>query len=379
LLFNHPPPYQWIGSNYIYCRFISGKYFRIPLEIFQQFNWWITKLFNFRHKPANLPFPLYLWACWLNTYSPIEVLLWWRVGVRSPRELSVHCPNLQSWTVHAQRRLHWPEQCRPALCLLANKAALLAACPHPWRPSFDVLDITTFKKNEREHGRPVWWAQALEKSGLVLKPLAGHGGRAVLHFYADGDGWKQKALFRRLPAKAPPVCRATLEHPLALLAHWQHLCRTKESALATPYLTHSEELPESEPSVVVRVITAHDSVTAPITVALAWLEVPLGGGAVALINLEGQSLPCPDPPLSPAQRQSLLRWEDRLQAGVPSSIAACLVAAVQMHARLPPIDQVAWDWIPADPHPQLLEGNGSFGLLVPQLFAHLSLAARGIS
>ena len=42
-----------------------------------------------------------------------------------------------------------------------------------------------------------------------------------------------------------------------------------------------------------------------------------------------------------------------------------------MHALLPPIDQVAWDWIPAQPAPLLLEGNGGFGLLVPQLFQHL--------
>jgi hypothetical protein len=35
------------------------------------------------------------------------------------------------------------------------------------------------------------------------------------------------------------------------------------------------------------------------------------------------------------------------------------------------IDQVAWDWIPADPHPLLLEGNGGFGLLVPQLLQAL--------
>jgi hypothetical protein len=43
-----------------------------------------------------------------------------------------------------------------------------------------------------------------------------------------------------------------------------------------------------------------------------------------------------------------------------------------MHALLPPIDQVAWDWIPADPEPLLLEGNGGFGLLVPQLWEHLA-------
>jgi hypothetical protein len=35
---------------------------------------------------------------------------------------------------------------------------------------------------------------------------------------------------------------------------------------------------------------------------------------------------------------------------------------------------VAWDWIPADPQPQLLEGNGGFGLLVPQLLQALDRA-----
>jgi hypothetical protein len=352
---------------------------RLPLELFQQLYWWFFVIFLQRASRHNLPPSLFIWACRLNTYRPGEVLLWWSVGVRSRVELSHYCPNLQSWTVHFQRRFHWPDQCRLALRVLTNKAALLADCPSPWRPPFHVLDNTILKGYDRELDRPLWWTQALEGSGLVLKPLTGHGCRAVLHFYAKGAGWEQQALFRRLPAKAPPVCRATLQDPSALLAHWQRLCHSKEPALATPYLTHSKELPKSDPSVVVRVITAHDSVTAPITVALAWLEVPLAGGVVASINLEGQSLPCPDPPLSPAQRQTLLRWEERLKAGIPSSITACLVAAVQMHARLPPIDQVAWDWIPADPHPQLLEGNGSFGLLVPQLLTHLNLAAKGIS
>jgi hypothetical protein len=52
-------------------------------------------------------------------------------------------------------------------------------------------------------------------------------------------------------------------------------------------------------------------------------------------------------------------------------VEACLKAAKAMHGLLPPIDQVAWDWIPAEPEPMLLEGNGGFGLLVPELFAHI--------
>ena len=49
-----------------------------------------------------------------------------------------------------------------------------------------------------------------------------------------------------------------------------------------------------------------------------------------------------------------------------------------MHQLLPAIDQVAWDWIPASPEPLLLEGNGGFGLLVPQLFAQLIHPLSGL-
>jgi hypothetical protein len=39
-----------------------------------------------------------------------------------------------------------------------------------------------------------------------------------------------------------------------------------------------------------------------------------------------------------------------------------------MHQRLPPIDQVAWEWIPSEPEVKLIEGNSGFGLMVPQMF-----------
>jgi hypothetical protein len=49
----------------------------------------------------------------------------------------------------------------------------------------------------------------------------------------------------------------------------------------------------------------------------------------------------------------------------PPELLACLEASVALHQALPPIDAVAWDWIPAASQPLLLEGNGGFGLLAP--------------
>lgn len=82
--------------------------------------------------------------------------------------------------------------------------------------------------------------------------------------------------------------------------------------------------------------------------------------------------------------QSLLRWpepevvlravqhlQEQLKGRGRPAVQACLEAATTMHGLLPPIDRVARDWIPAEPEPLLLEGNGGFGLLVPQLFQYL--------
>ncbi|MEB3239843.1 MAG: hypothetical protein VKM68_06455 [Cyanobacteriota bacterium] len=313
-------------------------------------------------------------ACWLNSYRPSEVAWWWASGVQTWRELSRHPSDSVAWAVHAGRREQWPHQCRPALRLLKDKAALLTLAPAPWRSPFLVLTATTPPAPSDNEGPPAWWEKVLRGEGVVLKPLQGHGGRAVIRFRFTASGLEAQPLFSRLPSPHPPLATATPPPPWQLLALWRHLCRTQDSALAAPYLTHSAALPATDPSVVVRLITARAAPEAPLAVRQAWLEVPLAEGMVAFLTLDGQCLPQPGHSLDPRLQQRLEGWQARLQAGVPPCVAACLDAALALHALLPPMDQVAWDWIPADPHPRLLEGNGGFGLLVPQLLAHRSLA-----
>lgn len=342
----------------------------------QQLHWWLIRPCltpcRFQTLPP-LPWSLTSRACWLNSYRPGEVACWWAVGVRSWRELAHHRPASLAWTVHAQRRLDWPGQCQDAQRLLQDKAALLALTPEHWRSPHAVLDPGSPEASRAPLAPPVWWQRALEGPGVVLKPLRGHGGRAVIRFRFTASGLEQQPLFSRLPTAMPCPRATTPPPPPQLLAHWQRLCRTRETALAAPYLTHSGTLPAADPSVVVRLITARAAPEAPIAVRLAWLEVPLGERAMAFLQIEGPGLTLPAGPLSRPQREALQRWQALLRAGVPQPVAACLKAALGLHALLPPIDQVAWDWIPADPQPLLLEGNGSFGLLVPQLLEWLHL------
>jgi hypothetical protein len=169
----------------------------------------------------------------------------------------------------------------------------------------------------------------------------------VIRFRLTAAGLEQQALFRRLRADAPAFGPAVAPNPAQLVQHWQQLCHSQEPALAAPYLEHSPALPPADPAAVLRVITARASPTAPISVQQAWLEAPLAAGRVAFLSLDGRCLPMPGEALTPGQQATLEHWQQL------------------------PIDRVAWDWIPADPHPQFLEGNGGFRLLVPQLLQAL--------
>ena len=363
----YPPPWRWLCHDIFWQRVAPASRWHFPLELLQQLHWWLLvplrRGLRGKRLTASMPLGLRLRACWLNSYKPRELAWWWAAGVRSWQELSCYTPDSLVGQLHRERRQQWPEQCRPAQELLSDKAALLALTPPAWQPGFLTLQPHTPLDIP-----PNWWWDSLNQWGVVLKPLQGHAGRGVVRFRWREDFLSQEGLFHQLPPMAPAWPGTQPADPEVLYRHWQRITASSEPALASPYLSHSPVLPEANPSVVVRVITAKAAPDGIIEVQQAWLEVPLSSGEVIFINTDGMVLPKLGEPLTYQHNQELQQWQELLASGNKKTIQACLTAAITMHALLPPIDRVAWDWIPTEPEPLLLEGNGGFGLLVPQLF-----------
>ena len=364
-----PPPWFWGARGAIWQRFGERSRTRLPLELLQQLHWWLIvpwRRARYRiHLNNSLPLGLRLRACWLNSYQPRELAWWWSVGVDDWNKLSAHPPESFTGQLHRHRRQHWPAQCQPALDLLGDKAALLELTPLSWRGVFLKLEHST------SVSPPSWWREVIHRDGVVLKPLRGHAGRGVVRFRWGEQGLSQEGLFHQLPQSTPTWPTALSADPAALHKHWQRMMGSQEAVLASPYINHSSRLPETHPSVVVRVLTQQSAPGQCINVALAWLEIPLSDGGILFLGLDGQNLPRLGGGFSAQQLRVRQQWQHQLMGCGRTLIQACLDAATAMHALLPPIDQVAWDWIPAEPAPLLLEGNGGFGLLVPQLFQHL--------
>ena len=164
-----PPPWLWCSRQGFFYRIGDARFFYLPCELFQQLHWWLVRPWFWRKRPskdlAKLPWQLTLRACWLNSYRPVEIAWWWTLGVRSWNKLSQFTPDSLATAVHAYRRRYWPDQCRTALQLLADKAALLACTPELWRAPFILLQPAESARQFHRNGEglaeqeiPTWTA-----------------------------------------------------------------------------------------------------------------------------------------------------------------------------------------------------------------------------
>lgn len=215
----HPPPWRWLCNDLFWQREGTAPLWQLPLELLQQLHWWlIVPLRKGNHGldlVHNTPLSLRLLACRLNSYRPRELEWWWAAGVRNWKELSCHIPESLVNQLHRERRHDWPGQCRTALEILRNKAALLELTPQSLRPAFQVLN-----SHNADISTPCWWWDSLNQSGLILKPLRGHAGRGVVHFRLNEQSLNQEGLFHQLPPKTPTWTATQPANPGELHRHW---------------------------------------------------------------------------------------------------------------------------------------------------------------
>lgn len=385
-LLTPPPPLLWHfkdGFPHVKWRGGTKTWRSLPKIALKQISWWVVRPLYIQWQrlvyqqsrpidappaPPPLPRRLAIAACWINGFYPYEVRLWQSLGITTWDPLSQKIPESHCGAAHAARRAHWPDQCILAGAVLSNKAALLELADPAWRSPFLTLDTNDPPEP------PDWWHQALTGPGLVLKPLQGNAGRGVVRFSLDGELLLTEALGQSIKELREARAAMSAFSPPWLLEHWQQSIGSQEKALAMPFLQQGPSFPTSHTAAVVRVITEQAMPDAPIRVQIAWVRIPLPKSQEglyapqALIDLQGQVLPRPLLKLNTEQQQQQDHWQSLLAQGPIAALERCLELSIAMHQRLPPIDQVAWEWIPSEPEVQLIEGNSGFGLMMPQMF-----------
>ena len=96
--------------------------------------------------------------------------------------------------------------------------------------------------------------------------------------------------------------------------------------------------------------------------------MPLLTGKYIFLDLKGNYLSRNYPDFNNSELKEIKVWQEFVKNSIPSCINQCLSGSIFMHSKLKNIDKIAWDWIPREPNPVLLEGNSGFGMFIPNLF-----------
>ena len=366
LYFKKPSPFIWFQGKFFKSLTIKFDLIFI-LGIFQQLNWSFINLLKFnviKKKHYELSGKIIFTSCILNSYTPSELSLMHRFGIKDYKKISKLLPDNKSNYFHKKNRYSWPNKCREVISILSNKGELLQNTPSQWRPKFIVSGIENLSDVLMKEN---WIEEELKMNGLILKPNIGFGSKGIVFYKYKDNVLKEKFLFRGVGSSKNFKLGSLTKKNLEKI--WRNLINNKKhNILITPFYTNGIEFPSSFPSVTMRVITFKKNYLDKSKISNVWFDIPLSSGRYIFLDLKGNLISKKYPYFNNLESKEILIWQEFIKYSLPNYTDECLSGSTLMHDRLKNIDQIAWDWIPKGPHPILLEGNSGFGMFMPGLF-----------
>ncbi len=350
-----PPPWKILGYKFFQRLDLKRNNTYIFLEIFQFLRWLISSLFNptyFLKYKSIIPLDIFLKACVLNCFSLSEIKILLQLGFRSWSQLSEFNPKLLTLYRHQENRKDWPNQSQEVIDKLGNKVKILEITPERFKVPFLV--------NVKDDPLPNWWKESLISEGVIVKPIYGKGGEDVIRYWTRDSKLYSHNLFIKNDIKILDIDPAKCS-PKLILDFWNLNRKKNGPPFAMPYILNDKKLPNTYPSIVVRVISERKLGDRKIFVKDAWIEYKMGNRSI-LQNNKGTKI-CYEKEKIKIQL-TLKNYDSYLANHFKKSINGSIL----MHKKLDNIDRIAWDWIPSDKGPKLLEGNSCFGLFTSEIF-----------
>lgn len=355
---NNPPTILWLDKNKFF-QYLPKTNNKILFfyEIFKQLIFWFKKIFIIKKfmkykRKNNLPFFLFFKASIVNNFSFKEVNFWYKNKITTWNKLVELKPESLTKSIHFINRKVYIDQCIKSIKILQNKAELLNIIPKQYRPSFQLLEDNPIKiKND--------FRLSLNKDGLILKPNFGSRTRNIYHIYEKDKAIKIKKLFSRNSEILTSI--KNFFKLINFIRMFKKKNNIDEKLIIMPYLRHSNYLPKSNYPIVFRAISESNLKTKEVFLKEIWIELFDKNNQVNFIN-DDKLVFNPNNPLKlieELEEEFNYNFDD---GELNKSFQKITKASLELHSLLPPIDQVAWDWIHTEKQLILLEGNSNFSL-----------------
>ena len=356
---NSPPPWKILGYKFFQRISVKKNNIFIFIEIFQFLRWVTSTLINpnyFLKYKSIIPLNIFLKACVLNSFSLKEIKILLKLGFRSWSQLSEFNPERLTLYIHQNNRKDWPNQSQNVIDKLGNKVKILQLAPDRFKVPF-LVDIT-------EDLIPNWWKESLISEGLILKPIYGRGGEDVMRFWFEDSRLYSQNIFSNKNIKILDIDFEKCS-PRLIFDIWK-LNKNKNknkngTPFAMPYILNDKKLLNTFPSIVIRVISERKLGDSRIFVKDSWIEYKIENTYI-LQNKKGTKI------CYKAGVNEIEVTQENYDSCLTKHFEMSINGSILMHKKLENIDRIAWDWIPSDKGPKLLEGNSCYGLFIPEIF-----------
>jgi len=295
----------------------------------------------------------------INCFKLSEVKYLHKLGVKNWELLSCFIPQNLSNHYHHYQRKDLEYSCTQSIKILKNKNKIHNLTPSKWKPPF----IFFSKKKNKILNTPNWLSKSLDNQGIILKPNSLNAGKNILKIHRKDS----ELIFVEIFSSKYKKYKKNVTNPVTtkdLINIWENHYGIKSDLLIMPYLNNNKIFPKSYSTAILRVITTFGDLK-KFNIDNVWWEIPLNHRNIAIADINSNFMPLIKE-LSEEETKIIENWSKFLKKDTKKRfISEALNASIKMHKKLPLIDTVAWDWIIGNKL-TLLEGNSSYGLLIPQ-------------
>ncbi len=348
-----------------------GNFFKL-FNIILQLRWWLKTIplyfLNLNKNIYKIPLELLFKSCCLNSYSYLELVQCYQAGIKDWVDLRKVIPDNLAIYINCKRiaKIKNNKKVRNEINLIQKKSYLYQITDEKFSTPYFVENL----KDSFQINCPNWFFLSLKDQGVIAKPNNGFSAIDVVYLKLESNHLKINKLFkddRNISIFMDD--EISFKQIKELLRNYKIFDNQNKNIIFQPYIKNCNYFNSTFPSIVIRVITRR--VKNKLSIIESWAELPLDEGRILYLKEGGFSLPLVFNYHNYANAKKINKLIKNFSEVEKQYFMKCQDASLIMHKKFHLIDYIAWDWIPTDANPKLLEGNHNFGLFIPSLFGEL--------
>ncbi len=363
---------MWFNEKYSFYILGKKRFLYSGIYVFQEIISTlkgINKFFYVLSLYPGINKKLLIYTTFIKKFNIEEILILKFFNIYTFKDIRRFIPGDLSIYLHYFNRRNLIRKSFSARKLLADKYKTLKLCPKDLKYEHILISFFCMEATKKLNNSFLNLKKHISNEGIVIKPRYGSLNKNILFIQQEGKFLCIKKINSDFIYKLEKIKGLiSIENLLEAL---EKVGYEEKEFLIMPYLSNNNKFIYGA-NFVFRIITKFDFSKKEITIYSKWLEVHYKIDKILFMDLDTNIVQKEHNTFSAKENEMIFEIKKFISENPNKIFDRTLEAAKKMHSLIEDIDYIAWDFIPTENGPKLLEGNSDFNIFFPQLFHYLS-------